>query len=142
MPFPIGTVSAGTLRTEDLLNAFADELEHRLPDAPCAANNEPYVKLIWDAREAAERDDCDNDDLDIVVELEGALNEVCPPYIYFGTLEGDGSDFGFWPDIESLQEDMRSGEIDPALEVDINDHGNVTVYVTRGTEREELWACI
>lgn len=30
-----------------------------------------------------------------------ALDAICPEGTYFGTLEGDGSDFGFWPCLDS-----------------------------------------
>ena len=35
---------------------------------------------------------------EIVNDLMDALNEYAPDGYYFGAIEGDGSDFGFWQD--------------------------------------------
>jgi len=102
-PAEAGTVSHGTLRTEDLLERFADELEHHVQDnaeAWCSdegrAERDALVALVWDAREA----DPDSDEAsDIVDQLQDALSRFAPEDHYFGAHEGDGSDFGYWPHI-------------------------------------------
>ena len=38
---------------------------------------------------------------DLLDELFDALNEFAPEGVYFGALEGDGSDFGFWSNPEA-----------------------------------------
>jgi len=114
-----GTITAGTLRTEDLLDAFATELDnlvrhsqkilqlktplgiayadwsriiaHKrlISDAKAARLRiqiEGWLDGSWDESEASE----------IVNELQDALNEYAPDNMYFGTLEGDGADFGWW----------------------------------------------
>jgi hypothetical protein len=96
----VGTVSHGTLRTADLLDTFACELEHlvcRNADAWCSDEGrklrDQHMKLIGDAREI----DPDHEDAgEIVSELQDALQSFAAPGCYFGTTEGDGSDFGFW----------------------------------------------
>jgi len=89
----IGTIIHGTLRVEDLLPAFADELE-RLDESG------EHTKLI---KEAKSFDFEGNDDEEaaywIVDELANVLNEFAPEGCYFGVNEGDGSDFGFWEEI-------------------------------------------
>jgi hypothetical protein len=125
----IGTVSEGTLRTEDLLEEFAGELHRLDKDNTLLAT----VEKLWAAShdmEYRERDgweyclNCGNceDELDqlcseasarisehadyLVQELTDALNSYCPPFVYFGTHPGDGADFGFWPDMDALHEAM------------------------------------
>lgn len=128
----IGTISHGTLRTEDLLAAFANELRMIEPNASLVAEADAVALLhsfgwldIMGSREAGE----------LVEDLIEALNALAPAYCYFGTTEGDGSDFGFWPDMEAIEELPRVA--DPAdVPVDgtgedvayVNDHGNVTIY--------------
>lgn len=93
----MGTVSHGTLRTQDLLRAFADEIEY------LGWTN--GILLVLEARHNAAILDLDvsqeqaihNQTANAVLdELYDALNRACPPGVYFGTLEGDASDFGFW----------------------------------------------
>lgn len=82
-----GSISTGTLRTDDLLNAFASELERLVP-----FNSR---KLVADAREAMGKDD--EEASEIVNELQDELNTIAHREgFYFGNLEGDGADFGFW----------------------------------------------
>jgi len=100
----IGSVSSGTLRTEDLLQTFVDELERVLKRQPRSFKRRPYRKLLNDATHAMRvvADGIVADDL--VNELQDALSDFAPPYCYFGTVEGDGADFGFWPTIPTKRE--------------------------------------
>jgi hypothetical protein len=104
---------------------------------------------------------CDEDDKfwaseDAMWDMEAltdGLNNLCPPFVYFGTLEGDGSDFGFWPDMDSLNEELQwerdhwpDDSIPDALEledynviVQVSDHGNVTVM---DMDRNVIWAVV
>jgi len=112
----IGTVSEGTLRSEDLIQAFTAEC-----DALGIAWNP--VLLECGLSEAIET-------------LTELLEEAAPPYCYFGTLEGDGACFGFWLDHEALEEAQRVGfELDDGRIVtddghiiEISDHGNVEIW--------------
>jgi hypothetical protein len=146
-----GSVSTGTLRTEDLLSAFASELDYQLKRQPKSFKRGAMRKLINEAN----RIDPDSDDAsDLVNELQDALSEFAPPYGYFGTLEGDGADFGFWlssdvvrnfrddgglvvDDLSELPRGVR-GEV-----MQVSDHGNVTLYVvgSRGKVRE-VWGVV
>jgi len=144
MKAPLGTISHGTLRTEDLIKAFTDTLES------LNTHDAALVATIAEARAL----DPDSEDASAMVNetLIDALQEYAPPYCYFGTLEGDGSDFGFWSDIDSLEEDARFGEVQKVNDTSaadgstefvmhVNDHGNVTLYRTK-VELEEVWAVV
>lgn len=93
----VGTVSHGTLRTEDLLESFAATLESLIQaNAPHWCGNQTkrdnLLQLVWDAREAETNPEPEA----LVDELIEALNYFAPEGHYFGAHEGDGSDFGYW----------------------------------------------
>ena len=80
---------------------------------------------------------------EIISTLEDALGEFAKPYCYFGALEGDGADFGFWPSHEQISELPTVEGSDEARELgedckSVNDHGNVTVYGGDGSILLEL----
>jgi hypothetical protein len=138
----IGSISHGTLRTEDLLEAFSDELKRLAPDHNLTTEARAVLTLIeagWsskivDSEEASA----------LVAALQDALSEHAPPYCYFGNLEGDGSDFGFWPcmdQVEELPKVSDPSEVEGMGEdcVFVNDHGNVTVYAANGSV---IWDCV
>jgi hypothetical protein len=95
-----GTVIHGTLRSQDLLRAFADEYKRVLPFNSFNMTYEAYACA----------DDCDIDpegelaqhDHDIIEGLINALDTIASREgFYFGAHPGDGSDFGYW----SVEED-------------------------------------
>ena len=142
----IGSISTGTLRNEDLLQAFADELADRIKGVPQITDEIMRLStLIREAREVAPyASDEHNSPLPgmLVDELQEALNDYAPPFCYFGSLESDGADFGFWPDREAIQELIdKSTMILPltnngnlvcvnayeGLYIHVNDDGHVTI---------------
>jgi len=151
----IGSISTGTLRTEDLLSSFADELEYQLKR--CGEKPDPqHEKLVTEARRYICLDSCLEASIQakidesgyVLEELTEALQGYTAPYCYFGAIEGDGSDFGFWFDHEAFEQARFDGEIctpdefdratDPADFIhvaalyEVNDHGNVTIFDTSG----------
>ena len=150
-----GSISHGTMRTEDLLDAFASELEYHVQhnaEQWCSdsgrAQRDRYLSLVG---EAQEMDDYDNEDAsELVSELTDALQEFAPPYAYFGSHPGDGSDFGFWL-YESFAEDFDGLKVSDTSEVPadysgevlhVNDHGNATLYAANSGELTEVWAVV
>jgi len=147
----LGTVIHGTMREEDLIPAFLEELE---------AIDRDRAASFWEKIPAEALEDPENDWWGseeaywMLEELFEALNEYAPPYVYFGALEGDGSDYGFWIDRDAFEEALASGEI---LKVDelpnsapegyeyiavVNDHGNVTLYCNENGKLEEVWSVV
>lgn len=130
---PIGVVSEGTLATADLLDAFLDVLKEY--------DDGSHAALIEEAEAVDVDDESDEGNANVIVdELQTALEELAAPYSYFGSHEGDGALFGFWPAIDTLMEDMRSGELkESGYRADISDHGNVTLYDASGNE---IWSVV
>jgi hypothetical protein len=146
----IGSISHGTLRTEDLLDAFADELE-RIGKGDCELTAE-HAGLIEEARAvltlhaAGWNDIVDHEYAsELTNALCDALSEYAPECCYFGAHDGDGSDFGFWPSMAALDDLPRFADLaDVPADIAetyaiVNDHGNVAVYAANG---ELIWDCV
>ena len=160
IPANIGTVSHGTARREDLIEAFTVELEHQMDrNAGWLVDQWEYrtdcVDLIWSARESLETDSDMIDPYEYVSELIDKLSEFAPPYCYFGAHQGDGSDFGFWPDFDAIRDSGDVREFSDLSDVDdnyhgdvliVNDHGNTTLYTVELRDRKqtfrELWSIV
>jgi hypothetical protein len=83
-----GKIIHGTLRTQDLLLALADELNRVLPfNGNSLANDARRAADIEDDETAQEILNDLFDQLDTIAQREG---------FYFGAHPGDGSDFGYW----------------------------------------------
>jgi len=147
----IGSVSHGTLIPADLAEAFyheADAIGGHIDFGSLEARNSWWDRLGEIGDTLYPHDDgsmCDDEETvsECVDELQDLLSEIAPPYMYFGAHEGDGSDFGFWPDWNSLEELPKYDEIPDTLPDDdfvvINDHGNVSVY---GADGKLIWDCV
>jgi hypothetical protein len=140
----LGSISSGTMRPDDLIPVFADELS-RLNTAG------EYAALIAEA-EAIE--DYGAETAEFVLEdLFDVLDGFAPDYCYFGAHPGDGADYGFW-----LHENwQRMAREDGVLEVSdtsevptdyngavlhVNDHGNATLYSCAKGELSEVWSVV
>ena len=152
-PAALGSISHGTLRPEDLLTAFISEMEwQQNRNGKYLSEPEHFQERDRLARIIGEAQDCfaeDGEDIDPEKEEEAQelINETipdllqsmfAPPYCYFGSHPGDGSDFGYWPDSEQIDELPNVENSDEAKELGedckyVNDHGNVTVYGGDGT---------
>jgi hypothetical protein len=144
----LGTVSHGTLRPEDLIPTFLDTLREVSRqsgdiDQMCRAH-----ELVGEIEARTNYDSYfEEDHEDVAFDLERLtdyLNGYAPPYCYFGSHPGDGSDFGFWLDedwqaraeedgvpVISCWEEMPGGNYSGNVFL-ISDHGNVTLYFLNG----------
>ena len=93
-----GTVSHGTMRTEDLIPSFLSVAEsHRLSRADRAR----VRKIQATMKEHEERDTFESYwtseeaeyDLEALFDI---LETIAPARHYFGAHPGDGADYGFW----------------------------------------------
>ena len=149
----IGSISHGTMREEDLIPTFIDELRLLDPD------NETLGGILDDIEHRAEEDDYFAADTgvasyDLNETLFEALNEYAPPFCYFGSHPGDGSDYGFWISDESIEEavcdetivKIDAGDEWPALTVntdyvlEVTDHGNMTLFCRYS--KKSHWAIV
>lgn len=131
----VGSISHGTLRNADLLETFSNELARIIGECEEVMEARAVITLanagwmeIADSEEASE----------LVNALADKLNENAPAYCTFGANEGDGSDFGFWPSMDAIEElptiqNVDGEEIPDEDHKFVNDHGNVTVYAADGT---------
>lgn len=80
--------------------------------------------------------------------LEDAINDqlLDIPYLYFGTSDYEPGLWGFWPALDSLDEDadlngsfvIKTSDL-PQFLAHVNDHGNVTLY---RVHLEEVWSVV
>lgn len=142
-----GTISHGTMRPEDLIPAFADELRRLRGALP--------RDLANDIRKLEANEYLDSDLADgVLKDLFDTLQEYAPDYGYFGAHPGDGSDYGFWlfEDFEQMMRDDGVLIVSDLSEVSddyrgmvavVNDHGNVTLYAKDVTDTlHELWSVV
>lgn len=91
-----GSVSTGTLNPRDLIPAFEFVLKQLRPTK---------TLLLLAEHSAWVRDPSGEMAHEYVEALIEALEETAPEGYYFGAIEGDGSDFGFWETGEEDDED-------------------------------------
>lgn len=140
-----GSISSGTMRSEDLIPAFASELQYL---APATATD--HARLV---QEANDLEDHEEEADDVLEALFDALNDYAPAYGYFGAHVGDGADYGFWlcEDFQQMIKDDGGLEVADTSEVPddytgevlhVNDHGNATLYVADKGKLTEVWAVV
>lgn len=145
----IGSVSSGTMREEDLIPAFTDELER----LALANHNRQHLVKVAELRGEMDKPgyyDTDEASFDLNETLFDALNEYALPYFYFGAHPGDGADYGFWLS-EGFEYDFDGLKVSDTSEIPrgytgevmlVNDHGNVTLFrVVRG-RKYEIWSVV
>lgn len=154
---PIGTISHGTMRPEDLIPAFIAALDSLHLEAGQratlrACRNEWRSALSLTRRKPGRWEGMYYDMIDnLMEELWIMMGDHCPCYCNFGSHEDDGSDYGVWIDHDAMEEDRRTGDLPetryvvpgysgPA--VSVSDHGNITLYeYTRGRARV-VWSIV
>ena len=97
----LGTLIQGTLRNEDLLQAFSKELYRLAGGTGEGDQPQGIINEAMDLLDNASKEKFEEFASELVTELMDALNEYAPDGYYFGSIEGDGADFGFWQDEEN-----------------------------------------
>ena len=148
--YPMGSISHGTMRNEDLIPDFLALLEQLARKA----KNRNHISLCADIRRRMKQFNyysSTDADIDLNEDLFQALNDYAAPYMYFGSHPGDGSDYGFWLD-ENIEYDFEGLKVSDLAEVPkdyageilmVNDHGNTSLYVkARTQEPREVWSIV
>lgn len=105
----IGTVSWGTMRPQDLIPSFLDVLHAHASKETCRRIHRTYADVF---RSIGQLAIYHRDPWEVFIEtsatheetagfllsdLFDALEETAPEGCYFGAIDGDGADYGFWP---------------------------------------------
>jgi len=142
------------MRDCDLIPAFLDVLEELDASAAKTLEAEADFAPLFDSEDDWETvcDEHQEAASYLTEALFEALGALAPSYFYFGSHPGDGADYGFWFDEESMQDAVRCGEVlgvadtsevpeDYTGEVyHVNDHGNATLYAAQNGHLAEIWA--
>jgi len=98
----IGTISHGTLRPEDLIPAFLGTLRDCSPAHAARIvhdHGEDFIESCVTGLGPQNPSEFASQSY-LLDDLFDALSDIAPEGAYFGTIEGDGSDFGFWQNDE------------------------------------------
>lgn len=146
-----GDISTGTLRNEDLLPTFADELSYQLGRQQKRFKRTQHRALIREAAATIRTEDFNSASAsELVNDLGDALGEFAPPYGYFGYIEGDGASFGFYLTPDAIEEfnglkvnDVSKVPTDYRGEfMVVNDHGNVSLYAKNSRRETLIWTIV
>lgn len=141
-----GSVSSGTMRPEDLIPTLISELKRQ---KPLARRHRRLIREINQQMNAGDYFETEDADFDLD-SLFDALSEYAPAYFYFGAHPGDGSNYGYWLS-ECFAEDFDGMKVSDLSEVptgfsgevlNVNDHGNMTVYAYRRGRGREVWGIV
>ena len=160
----IGSISHGTMRTEDLQTAFANELEWQIQrngeffsQPENFQLRDKYNAILAESQDNWNEDgetikDQDLADYLVNESLPDALQFFAPPYCYFGSHPGDGADYGYWlSDISDIRDQVEfcSSKQQEYPEDDftgewlyINERGNCTLYVREAGKDKEIWSIV
>ena len=161
--FDLGTISEGTLKTEDIGNNLIWHMERLDLDTN---DLNTLKKLKREFSEEIERLEESEEEYSekleyIFDETKEIADNYTPDYCYLGMHQGDGADFGVWPEPE-LFEDTRQGGFDgfvftSTIETNsveehvpaeythylaVNDHGNCTLWSRDGDTWTECWSVV
>lgn len=152
---PLGGVSEGTHDSTELIEAFAYALETFYSKRRVPASVKHVLDDVEQLFDGDEHDEDENETLDeLVGELEQELEQIAPPYAYFGAAEGTRSHFGFWVSRNQIEEAVHSGDaisVDDTADVPrgytgdvfvVNDHGNMTYYTASRGRLREVWSVV
>jgi hypothetical protein len=161
--FQLGTVSHATMRPQDLIPAFIakiEELKGHIPgDLECGTHLE-YTNLPNYDQLAVIDDDDDYWESDAAsYDLESlfeTLNELAPKFVAFGSHEGDGSDYGFWVQVDAIAEAYEAADPDTlnetqdfiAREYTLADESVIVLHFVddditlMDLDRKEIWSTV
>lgn len=91
------SVISATHRPQDLMPAFLDVIKNTAEYVQLMINDEiPSYAMEDDENEYWDSEDC----MFFLDDLFNVLDQYAPDNYYFGAHPGDGSDFGYWENID------------------------------------------
>lgn len=133
----LGTISHGTLRPQDLVAAFTEALDFLDPQGHTEFML-GYLDVVV-GLDIVPWEDHSEDFLDrthwALECLFERLDGLAPAGYYFGAIEGDGSDFGFWATYDDDFEDEEPDERDQFRD-DVEADADVLRMAGFGTEED------
>ncbi len=151
--YTVGSISSGTMRPEDLIPAFLSAMKDEMLAGPRIKGHAKLWREIDKRSDKADYYESEDADWDLEA-LFDALQEYAGPYFYFGAHEGDGADYGFWLSWDSINDAIKDGTILKVNDLadvpasyrgevlDVNDHGNATLYIKTSRAMREVWAVV
>lgn len=143
MTVELGSVISGTHRPQDLIPAFVQCLRD-------LGVQDMQLSYIEDCMGEEEYFESGQAQVDLHEYLFDLLDGQAPPYCYFGTHPGDGSDFGFWV-CEEVEAAVKEDGGDIVTDLDKaslvvgmppvllkKENGGMTLY-RRKVVLEEVW---
>ena len=159
--FDIGSISEGTLKTEDIGNNLIWHMDRLDLDNTDLVLFKKLKKEFSEEIEHLEESEEEYSEKleNIFDEIKEIADNYTPDYCYLRMHEHDGADFGVWV-VSELFEDTRQGSYDgmvyrstvhtngvdePVPEeyshyLAVNDHGNCTLWSRDGDSWKECWA--
>lgn len=146
---PIGAISEGTLRPQDLIDAYLNALDgirlSRKERIQAGAVRHRHEVRDYDAFAGSQDADYDLDDLACIIEAH------CLPYTALGSSAGDGACIGVWPDWDQIEDagEVGRGDCLPSASIipwdywlQVNDHGNATLWRKSGNRWVHVWSVV
>jgi len=78
---------------------------------------------------------------EIIDKINDALIDNVSDFVYFGLSDHESGLYGFWPSVEAALNDEYTLRVEdlPDYIIQVNDHGNVTLYKVT---LEEVWSVV
>lgn len=102
-----GSISHGTMRNEDVLPSIMSTLFKEDPQKAREIwqENPDFFEALCDKASGIDNPWWNSEDANYISEeLFDVMNDYSPEGHYFGSHPGDGSDYGYWPDDEHLDD--------------------------------------
>jgi len=159
----IGTISEGTLKTEDIGNNLIWHMDRLDLDTNDLNTFNKLKKEFSDEIEHLEESEEEYSEKleNIFDEIKEIADNYTPDYCYLGMHQGDGADFGVWPvpdlfipttqggyDGYVFRSTIETNGVDEHVPEEyshylaVNDHGNCTLWSRDGDTWKECWAIV
>jgi len=159
---PLGVLSEGTLRVEDIAPELLDAIG-ALTLSRADRQQINNLRREWQLLDGVDSEDTapgDGSSMTVGEQRDFILDDLyqlgetyVPDYCYLGSADGDGACIGVWVSWDSVESDRigRYAEIASSREqatgeqrfaLEVSDHGNATLWRRSGRTWREVWAVV